>query len=216
MTAREKGERFFAIGDIHGELSRLDRLMVKVRERLDPQLDTVVFLGDYIDRGPDPKGVVDYILGLRAELPHVVCLKGNHEEMFLDWVIKGVNYDLYLYNGGGSTIQSYSRGGEFRIPPEHMAFFTNLLLYYETEDYIFVHAGIRGGIPLPEQDPKDLVWIREEFILSPHDYGKLVVFGHTPLQRVFISENKIGIDTGAVYGGALTCLELPSRRIYSA
>ena len=189
--------------------------MEEIKPAVNPQKDTVVFLGDYIDRGPDPKGVVDFILQLQQDLPHVVCLKGNHEALFLDWVLNGRNYDLYLYNGGGSTITSYSRDGEFKLPQEHFAFFTSLLPYYETERYIFVHAGIRGGIPLAEQDPHDLIWIRDEFILSPHDYGKTVVFGHTPLQRVFIAPNKIGIDTGAVYGGTLTCLELPARRFYS-
>jgi serine/threonine protein phosphatase 1 len=182
---------------------------------LNPGDDTVVFLGDYIDRGPDSKGVVDYILQLKKNLPHVVCLKGNHEAMLLDWVLNGTGYDLYLYNGGAATMSSYSQGGEFKLPPEHLAFFTSLLLYYETEHYIFVHAGIRGGVPLEEQDPHDLIWIRDEFILSPHDYGKTVVFGHTPLQRVFVAPNKIGIDTGAVYGGTLTCLELPAQRFYS-
>jgi serine/threonine protein phosphatase 1 len=215
VAGKRKREKFFAIGDIHGNLSHLEQLMEKIRPALNRERDTLVFLGDYIDRGPASKGVVDYIIQLRKELAHVVCLKGNHEEMLLDWVIDGKNYDLYLYNGGAATIASYSEDGEFKLPPEHLAFFTSLLLYYETEHYIFVHAGIRGGIPLEEQDPHDLVWIRDEFILSPHDYGKTVVFGHTPLQRVFIAPNKIGIDTGAVYGGNLTCLELPAQRFYS-
>jgi serine/threonine protein phosphatase 1 len=159
--------------------------------------------------------VVDFILQVRKEFPHVICLKGNHEAMFLDWFLDGKDYDLYLYNGGGVTIRSYSQEGEFTLPQAHLDFFTSLLLYYETEQYIFVHAGLRGGIPLAEQDPNDLIWIRDEFILSPHDFGKIVVFGHTPLQRVFIAPNKIGIDTGAVYGGKLTCLELPTQKRYS-
>jgi len=208
-------EKFFAIGDIHGNLSHLEQLIKKIEPALDPQRDTVIFLGDYIDRGPDSKGVVDRILQLRKDLPHVVCLKGNHEAMFLDWILNGENYELYLYNGGGATIRSYSQEGAFTLPQEHLDFFTSLLLYYETEHYIFVHAGLRGGIPLEEQDPHDLIWIRDEFILSPHDFGKIVVFGHTPLQRVFVAPNKIGIDTGAVYGGTLTCLELPAQRFYS-
>jgi serine/threonine protein phosphatase 1 len=208
-------EKFFAIGDIHGNLSHLELLMEKIKPALNPQRDTLVFLGDYIDRGPDPKGVVDFILQLRTELPHVVCLKGNHEALFLDWYLNGRDYDLYLYNGGGATIKSYSQGGELKIPEGHLDFFTSLRLYYETEQYIFVHAGLRGGVPLQEQDPHDLVWIRDEFILSPHNFGKVVVFGHTPLQKVFVAPDKIGIDTGAVYGGALTCLELPAQRFYS-
>ena len=216
MVGNGEVEKFFAIGDIHGNLSHLELLMDKIKPALNPQRDTLVFLGDYIDRGPDSKGVVDFILRLRTEFPHVVCLKGNHEALFLDWYLNGRDYDLYLYNGGGATIRSYSQEGEVKIPQGHLDFFTSLRLYYETEQYIFVHAGLRGGIPLQEQDPHDLIWIRDEFILSPHDFGKVVVFGHTPMQRVFVAPNKIGIDTGAVYGGALTCLELPAQRFYSA
>ena len=215
MVGEEEVGKFFAIGDIHGNLSHLEQLMEEIKPALNLQKDTLVFLGDYIDRGPNSKGVVDFILQLRKDLSHVVCLKGNHEDMFLDWVLNGRNYDLYLYNGGSSTIRNYSLEGEFKLPQEHLHFFTSLLLYYETEEYIFVHAGLRGGIPLEEQDPHDLLWIRDEFILSPHNFGKIVIFGHTPLQRVFIAPNKIGIDTGAVYGGTLTCLELPARRFYS-
>jgi serine/threonine protein phosphatase 1 len=216
LVAEGEVEKFFAIGDIHGNLSHLERLLEEIKPALNLQRDTMVFLGDYIDRGPDSKGVVDYIIQLRQDLPHVVCLKGNHEAMFLDWVLNGNNYDLYLYNGGGATIRSYSQDGKFMLPQEHLDFFSSLLLYYETEEYIFVHAGLKAGTPLTEQDPHDLIWIRDEFILSPHNFGKLVVFGHTPLQRAFIAPNKIGIDTGAAYGGRLTCLELPARRFYSA
>ena len=215
MVGEREVEKFFAIGDIHGNLSHLQRLIEEIKPALNPQRDTLVFLGDYIDRGPDSKEVVDFVLKVRKEFPHVVCLKGNHEAMFLDWFLDGKNYDLYLYNGGGATIRSYSQEGEFILPQAHLEFFTSLLLYYETEQYIFVHAGLRGDIPLEEQDPNDLIWIRDEFILSPHDFGKIVVFGHTPLQGVFIAPNKIGIDTGAVYGGKLTCLELPTQKRYS-
>ncbi len=215
MVGEGEMNKFFAIGDIHGNLSHLEQIMEKIRPSLDPQKDTLVFLGDYIDRGPDPKGVVDFILQVQEEFSEVVCLKGNHEDMLLDWVLNGRNYDLYLYNGGSSTIRSYSQEGSFHLPPEHLDFFNTLRLYYETDRYIFVHAGLREGIPLAEQNPHDLIWIREEFIYSPHDFGKTVIFGHTPLQRVLMTPNKIGIDTGAVYGGTLTCLELPTQRFYS-
>jgi len=215
LVGEREVKKVFAIGDIHGCLSHLERLVEEIRPLLNPREDTLVFMGDYIDRGPDSKGVVDFILQIKKEVSEVVCLKGNHEDMFLDWVLNGKNYDLYLYNGGGSTIRSYSQGGNFHIPPEHLDFFTSLRLYYETDRYIFVHAGLRAGVPLEEQDPYELVWIREEFIYSPHNFGKLVIFGHTPLQRVLVAPNKIGIDTGIVYGGKLTCLELPAQRFYS-
>ena len=214
MVGERQVKKFFAIGDIHGCLAHLESLMEKISPSFNPDDDTLVFLGDYIDRGPEPKGVVDYVLQLQKELRHVLCLKGNHEDMLLDWVINGRNYDLYIYNGGGSTIRSYSLDGEFHLPPEHRDFFKSLRLYYETDDYVFVHAGLRRGIPLPQQDPHDLVWIRDEFIHAPHNSNKLVIFGHTPYHQVLLADDKMGIDTGAVYGGKLTCLELPDLRFY--
>ncbi|MCJ7663342.1 MAG: metallophosphoesterase, partial [Desulfobacterales bacterium] len=122
LVGKGNVEKFFAIGDIHGNLSHLEQLMEKIKPALNREKDTLVFLGDYIDRGPASKGVVDYIIQLRKDLPHVVCLKGNHEEMLLDWVVNGKNYDLYLYNGGAATIRTYSEDGEFKLPQEHLAF----------------------------------------------------------------------------------------------
>lgn len=208
-------KRYFVIGDIHGCLSHLERMMEELRPRLRPEEDAIVFIGDYIDRGPDPRGVLERIIAIRQEFPHVICIMGNHEDMFLTWVTTGKDLDLYLFNGGGVTIRSYQEGGEFRLPPEHLNFISSLPLYYETEDYIFVHAGLRPGVQLQQQDRFDLLWIREEFIRSNYDFGKLVIFGHTPLRRPLVMKNKVGIDTGAVYGGPLTCLELPALRFYS-
>jgi serine/threonine protein phosphatase 1 len=210
-----KVRRYFAIGDIHGCLESLERLLEKIRPHLNPQEDMLVFIGDYVDRGPDPRGVVERLIRLKREYPHVVCLLGNHEDMFLRWVKTGQDLDLYLYNGGGGTIRSYMEGGKFKLPEEHLRFFESLLLWYETDQYLFVHAGLRPGVPLEKQDPMDLLWIRGEFIMSKYDFGKIVIFGHTPLRQVLIMENKIGIDTGAVYGGELSCVELPSLKIYS-
>ena len=96
-----------------------------------------------------------------------------------------------------------------RIAAEHLDFFRSLRLYYETEAYIFVHAGLRPKVPLASQEPEDMLWIRDKFIYSKYDFGKPVVFGHTPLEKPLVEHNKIGIDTGAVYGNALTCVQLP-------
>jgi len=208
-------KRYFAIGDIHGCLSPLERLMEEIRPLVVPEEDALVFIGDYIDRGPESRQVVELILRIKEEFPNVICLKGNHEDMFLTWVLTGRDYELYLYNGGGTTIRSYLSQGKFSLPEEHLRFFQSLPLYYETEDYIFVHAGLRPGVPLEQQDPFDLFWIREEFIYSNYDFGKTVIFGHTPFRKPFVTDRKIGIDTGAVYGGALTCVELPARKFYS-
>ncbi|RLA81969.1 MAG: serine/threonine protein phosphatase [Deltaproteobacteria bacterium] len=210
-----KVKRYFAIGDIHGCLSSLEALLERLNPLLDPEEDAIVFVGDYVDRGPDPRGVIERIIKLREEFPNVICLMGNHEDMLLNWVTKGEDLELYLYNGGGSTIRSYSGGGSFQLPPSHLEFLKSLLLYYETDHYLFVHAGLRPGIPLQRQERFDLLWIRGDFIFSRHDFGKIVVFGHTPLREPLVMDNKIGIDTGAVYGGRLTCVELPALRFYS-
>jgi len=208
-------KRYFVIGDIHGCLGHLEAMMQRLSPLLRPDEDALVFIGDYIDRGPNPRGVVERILKIKEEYPHVICIMGNHEDMFLTWVTTGKDLELYLYNGGGVTIESYREGGTFRLPPSHLEFLSSLPLYHETEDYIFVHAGLRPGVPLERQDRFDLLWIREEFIYSRYDFGKVVVFGHTPLRRPLVMENKIGIDTGAVYGGPLTCVELPALEFYS-
>lgn len=192
------------IGDIHGCLDPLHRLITQLPLSA---TDEVVFLGDYIDRGPDSQGVIDYLLTLRGRY---TFLMGNHERMFLDF-LQGKDRTLFLYNGGSATLDSY--GGLSRIPAAHLAFMNRLRPYYETQDYFFVHAGIRPEIPLQEQDERDLLWIREEFYAYPGRYPKTVVFGHTPMREVLMDEDRIGIDTACVYGNKLTCLILPSRDV---
>jgi len=209
--------KIFATGDIHGRLDKLEDLMDVVEA--DRNEDTLIFLGDYIDRGPDSAGVVDFILDLRETYRNIVCLRGNHEELFLDYVLKQKNRDLYFYNGGRYTLRSYGLDpdtppSESDIPERHMAFFKSLPYYWETEDYIFVHAGLRPGIPLGRQDKDDMVWIRGEFIFARCDFGKTVIFGHTPFSVPFIEDRRIGIDTGAAYSGPLTCLELPAKKFH--
>ena len=197
--------RILAIGDIHGSLEKLQLLMATID--WDPAEDTLLFIGDYVDRGPDSAGVIDHILGLMEWSDNIICLRGNHEQLFLDF-LEGRNVDTFIHNGGYHTIQSYG-GEDAGIPEDHYAFLDSLPLYWETEDYIFVHAGLRDGLALRDQDPRDLLWIREEFIRSDYDHGKRVVYGHTPTREPLVMANKIGIDTGAVYGGRLTCLEIP-------
>jgi serine/threonine protein phosphatase 1 len=209
--------RILAIGDIHGCNSRLKQLLHRIV--FDPLADTLVFVGDYLDRGPDVRGVIETLLTLKETSPNVICLRGNHETMFLNYYGEGRNEELFLYNSGMSTLDSYGisiaearKGTGF--PESHLRFLTSLPLSHETGEYFFVHAGLRPGIPRTEQSPEDLLWIRHEFIESDWDFGRTVVFGHTPLPKPLIKKNKIGIDTGAVYGGRLTCIELPSRKIY--
>ncbi|HDM09065.1 MAG TPA: serine/threonine protein phosphatase [Desulfobacteraceae bacterium] len=206
----------FIIGDIHGCLDMLKRLVEKIK--WDPAKDKLIFVGDYIDRGPDPKGVVDYILSLMAESSGIQCLIGNHEVIFLDY-IKGKDRKLFLMNGGMNTLESYAfhlvDTEDDLLPPSHKEFFASLRYTIALDDYYVVHAGFRPKVPLEEQDPDDLVWIRDPFIYSTYDFGKRVIFGHTPFYEPLIMKNKVGIDTGAVYGNRLTCLELPEFRFHS-
>lgn len=207
-------QRTFVIGDVHGCLHPLQRLVERIGWR--PGEDRLIFLGDYIDRGKDSKGVVDYILALMDASPHVRGIAGNHEAMFLNYLSRRER-DLYLVNGGRTTLASYGGTdamGDIAIPQTHMAFYRSLPFVIELQDYLIVHAGFRPGIPLQEQAEEDLVWIREPFIYSSADFGKRVLFGHTPFREPFVMANKIGLDTGAVYGNRLTCLELPLLRFH--
>ncbi len=209
----------YAIGDIHGNLDLLKRLLEKIQPDL--ARDRLIFMGDYLDRGPNPKGVVDYVLGLKRLAPpqQVICLKGNHEAMFLNF-LQGRDLELFLYNGGLSTLRDYwgeawEDLAQLVLPPEHRQFFEALRLYYETPDYLFVHGGLKPGVDPAEQDEEDLLWIRGDFIASLEDFGKKVIFGHTPFQQPLVMPNKIGIDTGAAYGNRLTCLILPREEFIS-
>ncbi len=210
-------KKIFAIGDIHGCYDRLKTLMDKIP--IDFSCDTLVFIGDYIDRGPYSVEVVDYLMQLKNRVPDIVFLKGNHEDM-LDKFINGVDRFTYLLNGGQQTLDSYLtkpvQSDFYPIPPDHMEFFKSLRLYYETEEFIFVHAGLRPRVPLESQKTEDLLWIRDKFISSKYDFGKRVIFGHTPLKKPLVEPNKIGIDTGAVYGNALTCVQLPDLVFFQA
>jgi serine/threonine protein phosphatase 1 len=208
----------YAIGDIHGSLDSLERLLDKISPDL--SRDRLVFVGDYIDRGPQCKGVVDYVIRLKNLAPpgQVICLKGNHEAMLLDFMAGGPA-EMFLFNGGMATLEDYwdvdwvDREG-LALPPDHAQFYQDLQLYYETPEYIFVHAGLKPGVPLADQVEADLLWVRGEFITSAADFGRRVVFGHTPFKQPLIMPNKIGIDTGAVYGNFLTALKLPEAEFF--
>jgi len=205
--------RTFAIGDIHGCLDKLEDLIAAVAPEKD---DMMVFLGDYIDRGPQVRGVIDYLIDLAAEVP-CIFLRGNHEDMFLEYLEFGTNKTMFFANGGLKTIDSYIGSSSFTmhdqiinaLPEAHREFYASMKWYYEDERYLFVHAGIKPGVSMDMQDRQDLIWIRDDFIFSPTSLEKKVVFGHTPFARPFVKPDKLGIDTGAVYGGCLTAVELP-------
>lgn len=205
----------FIVGDVHGCLDMLKRLMNSIG--WSPETDRLIFLGDFIDRGSHSKGVVDYVMRIAKLSERVECLMGNHERILLDF-LDGKDTSTFFLNGGAATLSSYrpdrQKYGGFLIPEEHLSFFRSLKLLIELEDYYVVHAGFRPGVPIESQNPEDLLWIRDSFIFSNHYFGKRVIFGHTPFAQPLLMENKIGLDTGAVYGNKLTCLELPSLRFH--
>lgn len=211
-----ESEKVFVVGDIHGCLDMLSSLIDKIPWR--PDKDRLIFLGDFIDRGDDSKGVVDYVLALKRCSPHIRCLMGNHEPVLLDY-LSGRAQGLFLSNGGLKTLESYlvgkSQKYETLVPDEHISFYRSLESFIELEDFYVVHAGFRPGVDVGEQTLHDMIWIREPFICSDYDFGKMVIFGHTPFKEPLIMENKIGLDTGAIYGNRLTCLELPEMRFHS-
>ena len=208
-------ERIFIIGDIHGCLEMLKRLMERIAWH--PERDGLIFLGDYIDRGKDSKDVVDYILAISKISSSVCCLKGNHEAIFQEY-LAGDYFNNFLINGGDATLDSYRLGNELDrdvvIPSEHIVFLQSLSLWIELPDYYVVHAGFRPGVSIEGQTEEDMVWIRDPFLVSDYDFGKRVIFGHSPFPEPFVMDNKIGLDTGAVYGNMLTCLELPDLRFH--
>ncbi|MDR2611281.1 MAG: serine/threonine protein phosphatase [Deltaproteobacteria bacterium] len=205
--------RIFAVGDIHGCREKLERLLDKLDWRPENR-EELVFLGDYIDRGPESFEVVEIVRELKDKWPReVTALKGNHEQMFLDF-LTGQDGISLVHNGTRHTIVSYDRHSPF--PVSHFRFYLNLELYHETESHIFVHAGLRPGVPLIRQTEEDCLWIRQEFLESEYDFGKTVVFGHTPFREPFILPGRAGLDTGAVFGGPLTCMEILSGRLITA
>ncbi len=207
-------DRTVAIGDVHGCSAALAALL----DLIDPGPDdTVVTLGDYIDRGPDSSGVLDQLIAL-GERCRLVPLKGNHEEMFLASRASYASLHFWLACGGAATLESYGSGARVSdVPPDHVAFMHKCRDFYETDTHIFVHANYRPGVPMSKQPAEALRW---EFLdparAAPHQSGKTVVAGHTPqksgdvLDLTFVK----GIDTACYSGGWLTALEVGSDRVW--
>jgi serine/threonine protein phosphatase 1 len=222
------GSRVYAIGDVHGEAEMLETLLARIREdahEAEATRNVAVFLGDYVDRGSDSRLVIDLLLS--DPLPNFECvhLKGNHEAAFKGFMAAPEDHLHWLTFGGVSTCASYGvdtaappEGGDMltwlqerlneAVPDNHKDFLARLALSHEEGDYFFAHAGIRPGVPIEEQEAEDLLWIREAFLHSSLDHGRIVVHGHTPEWSPVVRTNRIGIDTGACFGGALTALVL--------
>jgi len=220
--------RIYAVGDVHGRADLLDELFETIdateRERT-PAASHMVFLGDYIDRGSDSHGVVERLLhGLPAGL-EADFLMGNHEQMMLDGLESEDALTLWLANGGAPVIESYASAARRlgapmhrwdkladMLPPAHVDFFESLQICVQYGDYFFVHAGVRPGVPLDQQALHDMLWIRKPFLDYLGNFGKVVVHGHTPVERPVVYSNRIAIDTGAVFTGRLTALVLEGDR----
>ena len=218
------GTCVYAVGDIHGRhdlLCDLQRRIARDAAGRDARRRVVVYLGDYVDRGPDSRAVIETLA--TAPLPgfESVHLRGNHETLLLDFLDDVAVAPLWFLNGGDCTLESYGvpvgRGDSlddlqaaFRaaLPPAHKAFLDGLALNHVEGGYAFVHAGIRPGVPLAAQAEEDLIWIRDEFLDATADHGHVVVHGHSIALQPDVRSNRIGIDTGAFMSGTLTALVL--------
>jgi serine/threonine protein phosphatase 1 len=197
----------YAIGDIHGSLPMLRKLLARCRRHAGGRSMTFVFLGDYIDRGPNSAGVIRAIMDLQSKLgEHVITLKGNHEAVALDIFDGAAEADSWLSQGGDTTLRSYGVTDIRDLPDNHVRWLRSLRLSYDDGRRFFVHAGIDPERPLAAQREHDLIWIREPFLSDRRDYGRLIVHGHTPRAdgKPDLQRNRLNLDTGAVYGGALT------------
>lgn len=221
--------RIYAVGDIHGRLDLLTRLLAMIEDDAAKQhkkkKKRLIFLGDYVDRGLDSRGVLERLTQSFSSALQPVFIRGNHDDLMLQF-LKG-NLALapsWLQWGGAATIASYgcnpfggANGNKLealfndfskKVPPEHLAFLDNTVMAVTYGDYYFVHAGVKAGVPLDKQKPDDQMWSREDFLDRKDDYGAVVVHGHTIRTEAEVRKNRIGIDTGAFATGRLTCLVL--------
>jgi len=231
----EDNRRVYVIGDIHGRSDLLDRIVEEIKRDTEtkPAAETLtVTLGDYVDRGPDSRGVLDRLIGNPFPTKYI-GLKGNHEELFEAFLSDPSVASQWRRLGGIETLHSYrvpvsslmiGKGFEEAssalrqaVPPEHLSFLASLKLSMSVGGYFLCHAGVRPGIPLEHQSTADLLWIRNEFLNSKMNFGKIVIHGHTPAESPEVLPNRINIDTGAFVTGRLTCLVLEgaSRRFLS-
>jgi calcineurin-like phosphoesterase family protein len=227
-SAAPAGSRLYAVGDIHGRADLLEALLEQIGADAAHHPNAakrLIYLGDYVDRGPASSAVIDMVIHDHPLGFEVVPLMGNHEEMMLRFLEEIAVGRTWMMNGGDATLSSYGvePPGMFagtapfrhaqqqfaeRLPAGHKTFLETLAVSHTEGDYLFVHAGMRPGVALDKQRTEDLLWIRDEFLDSDHDFGKVVVHGHSISLDPEFRPNRIGIDTGAYRSNRLTCLVL--------
>lgn len=210
------GHHIVAIGDIHGCAASSKAMLQKLHEKYQDE-PTYVFMGDYTDRGPHSRKVIEQLLAFNED-HECIFLRGNHDEMLLK-AYEDNEWDLWLANGGDTTLRNYdSTPNNFNLPEDHHQFFRNTVLYWQTDDYFFVHGGISPDLTIRENLESDyersqFLWQRDHIYIHRNQWEKTVVFAHTPVKQPIMEENMIGIDTGCVYKdrgyGILTALVLP-------
>ena len=227
------GTRLYVVGDIHGctdLLSQIRWMILDDAARHEVERKVVVYVGDYIDRGPDSKGVVDLLIDEPLPGFESIHLKGNHEEALLEFLDDiAIGPDWFSF-GGVQTVASYGMQApdnifdvaalqaaqetlKEKLPEHHLRFYQDLRIGHLEGDFLMVHAGLRPDVPLQAQTANDLLWIRDPFLTSDCNFGLIVVHGHTITQEPQIRPNRIGIDTGAFHTGKLTCLVLQGTTI---
>jgi serine/threonine protein phosphatase 1 len=226
------GIRIYAIGDIHGRADLLKDVFGAIDHHLaraGPARALHVFLGDYIDRGPASRQTIDLLIE-RGHTHESIFLKGNHEAFLLEVLQDATRLEAWKEFGGYQTLMSYGLAPSLKpdpgeqnrlvqalldgMPAEHRQFYGNLRSSFVCGDFFFAHAGVRPGVSLRRQREDDLLWIREEFLESEEDFGKVIVHGHTPVTKAEIRPNRINIDTGAYATGILTLLTIQGERLF--
>lgn len=222
--------RLIAIGDIHGQLEQLNRLLHVVAPAQD---DRCIFLGDYVDRGKNSKGVIARLIAFQQEFPETVFIRGNHDQMLLDALVElGIrtgarlrdrsqiyrdvatasDLDIFLTNGGKATLRSYSLTDIASFPTDHITFLEATRLWWRFEHFVFVHAGVAPHIPVQEQDPYLLMWER---LSPPGKNGEIHVVGHNPTTgEPYFEPGRYNLDTGAVYGQQLTACDVLTKTVW--
>lgn len=228
--------RLYAIGDVHGRLDLLEEMHGLINADLDrrPAHDwRIIHLGDYIDRGPASKGVLEFLIDASSRDEHMVSLLGNHDDGFLHYLATGDTAGIFALHGGAETAHSYGMELDFSdpakarrrfeafvnmVPQTHVDFIRSMPRWLAFGDFFFCHAGINPALPLDAQDPEELIWIRTPFLKWTEPFEKVVIHGHTPQDMIDIQPNRVNLDTYAWKSGVLSAIVIdgPEKRFMEA